>query len=474
MIRKVASVVLVMMLVLGSYANIPAEAQTASPSTATVTVSGVPTGTSSLAVEVTTDASVLTLSSASTDVSGALAVTGAEGVGIVSTSGDLPESFTVTVTLGGVADGTSALTVGMVLDMIGGTEITGASASSDVSSVTVSGDGGGSTTSSTSSTSSSSGVPGNLDADTITVTITGEAVNTGNALNVTIAFGDSSIATLASDNPTFAGTGATQLLTATDTATGVLTAVWDGTVTDNTVVLTAMLDAGATAGTTTVGVGKVEAAGGVDITDSVVAQVDPPSVTNGAGASGANCGTFGLLAPTGSIVGPGQAAVIFQTLESASPLQSASLNGVMAQIISDTPELCAAIVDLPSSGDLDLSLVVNCDAGSDTVSLGSIMVTAGDGGKLPKVRRAKVKNKKNKTTLRVAAKRLKPPSDVTFDIIPTTKTANKVRVKGKSIKANYDTSECIPDGSFINVSSPSGTDAREIKVMGSCSNSLVE
>ncbi|MBI1858570.1 MAG: hypothetical protein HYR97_05600 [Candidatus Melainabacteria bacterium] len=461
MIRKVASVVLVMMLVFGSYANIQAEAQTASPSTATITVSGVPTGTNSLAVEVTVDSSVLTLSSASSDVSGSLAVTGAEGVGIVSTSGDLPASFTVTVNLGGVAAGTSMVTVGMVLDMIGGTEIAGASASSDVSSVTVSGSGSTSSTSSTSS-SSTSGVPGNLDNDTLTVTITGDAVNTANALNVTIAFGDSSIAQLASANPTFMGTGATQLLTAADSATGVLTAVWDGTVTDNAVTLTAMLAAGAMAGTTSIGVAKVEAAGGVDITGSVVAQVSPESVTNGAAVAG-DCGSFALLAPT-SVTGPGEAAVGFSVSNAGSGL-SGTLNGSMVDFSGDGAGV--AIVDLPSSGDLDLSLSVSCVGASDTIALGSIMVNAGDGGKAPTVRRATAKNKSAKTTLTVFGKKLKGAS---FDIVPTDKTATAEKVGGKRIKATFDPAECIPDGSFVNVSTPSGTDAKAIKVMGACSN----
>lgn len=466
MIKKATSGVLVVLLVLSFFGYSPkAKAQTASPSQATISVSGVPAGTKSLAVEVTVDSAVLTLGSASTTVGGALAVTGMEGVGIVATSGELPESFDITVTFTGVAEGMSSVTVGMVLDMIGGTEIAGASAMSDVTSVTV---GAAPTSTSSSTTSSTGGVGGNLDNDTLTVTITGGEINTSTALNVTITFGDTSIAKLASANPTFMGAGATQLLTASDPDSGVLTVVWDGTITDNVVTITAMLEPGTMAGTTSIGVGKVEAAGGKDITSSVVAQVSPTSVTNSAEVAG-DCGTFALVAPT-SVTGPGSAAVGFSVSSGGANL-SGTLNGSM---VTFTDGAGVGIVDLPSSGNLDLSLDVMCSAGSDTIDLGSISVTAGSGDKVPVARRATAKNRSNETLLRVAGKNFRPPSDVTFDIIPTTRTADTVKIKSRSIKAEYQSSECIPDGSFVNVTSPAGTDGVRIKVRGDCANPLVE
>lgn len=467
MIKKLTSGMLVLALMFGSFANISAEAQTASPSSAEITVSGVPTGTKSLAVAITFDAGVLSLSSASTSVSGALAVTGAEGVGIVKTDGDLPDSFTITVNLGGKAEGTSAFTVGDVLDKIGGTALAGASASSNVSSVTVSGeDNGGSSTSTSTSSGSTGGVGGALDNDTVTVTITGADVNTATALNVTLAFGDSAVAMLSSDNPTFMGAGATQLLTSSDPDSGVLTVVWDGTITDNVAVITAMLEAGSKAGTTSIGVAKVEAAGGQDITSSVVAEVSPSSVTNSSEIAG-DCGTFELVAPL-SVTGPGKAAVGFKVSNAGSGL-SGTLNGSTVDFVAS--DAGVAIVTLPSSGDLDLSLSVNCVGASDEIDLGTIMVTAGDGGKAPKVKRAVAKNKNSKTVLNVKGNKLKGAS---FAVIPTDRTATSEKAKGKRIKATFDTSECIPDGSFVNVSNASGTDAKEIKVKGSCANSLVD
>ena len=124
MVKKATLGMLVVLLMCGLI-GLSAKALTASPSQAVITVSGVPTGTQGLAVEVTVDTSVVTLGSATSSVSGALAVTGSmsEGVGVISTSGDLPTTFTITVPLTGVAIGTSMIAVGNVLDKIGGTAI---------------------------------------------------------------------------------------------------------------------------------------------------------------------------------------------------------------------------------------------------------------------------------------------------------------------------------------------------------------
>ena len=454
MIKKATSGLLVMLLLMGMFGMPKAKAQTATPSEAKITVSGVPTGTKSLAVEVTVDAAVISLASATTTVSGGLAVTGSNGVGILSTSGDLPASLDITVTLGGVAAGTSAVTIGKVLDMIGGTEIAGASATSDVSSVTV-----GASTSTTSSTSSSTGGPGGLlSADTITVTITGEAVNNASALNVTLAFGTANVASLDSANPTFMGTGATQLLTASDPAMNILTAVWDGSITDNAAVITAMLAAGSTAGTTTISVTKVEGAGAVDITDSVVAQVSPSSVTNSAPGGTTGCGTFSLIGPD-SVTGPGKVAVAFDASD-ASDGTTATLNGAAATI---TDDVGVAIVDVNGSS-VALSLAVMCAAGSETVSLGSVAVTAGS-GKAPVVKRATAVSKASGSKLLISGKNLK---DASVSVLPDENEATSVKAKKKKITAKYDADNCIESGGFVNVTTTGGTSAKKIAVKGMC------
>lgn len=446
-----ASMVL-LLFVLG-FSFLQAEAQTASPSQAVISVSGVPTGNMGAAVEVTVNTAVVKLgSSASTDVSGGLVVVDSMslGVGIISFDADLPASFMITVPLEGVSEGSSALSVGNVLDMLGGTALTGASASVDVSSVTV-GAGGGPGT--------DTGAGGNLSADTFTVTITGDSVNTGMALNVTVAFTDSSVVSLDS-GVTFMGTGATQLLTNVDADTGVLSVVWDGAISDNQAVITGMLKPGSMAGTTMINVAKVEASGGIDITDSVAVVVDPDEITNSS-SSMTDVGTFTFIGPS-TVTGPGKAAFGFKAEDTMGTI-SATLNGATVSFVA--PDVGVAIVDLPASGMLDLMLVV----GSTTVDLGDVTVTAGTGTKLPKVRRASANNRSANTKLTVKGSRL---TGGTVEIVPTDRTASSETAKGKSIKATYPSSECIPDGSFVNVTTSAGTDARKIKVKGSCSNSL--
>ena len=468
MVKRATLSVLVMLLLFGLFVTnlTEAKAQTASPSQAVITVSGVPTGTQGLAVEVTVDTAVVTLISATSDVSGALVVTGSmsEGVGIINASGDLPASFTITVPLTGAAAGTSALSVGMVLDMLGGTEIVGASASVDVSSVTVAS----SSSTSSSSTSSSTGGPGGtLSADTITVTVNGDSVNSTNALNVTLSFSDSTVATL-DTGVTFMGTGAAQLLTDVNTQTNVLTAVWDGTITDGAAVLTAMLKPGTMAGTTTIAVTKVEAAGGLDITESVASTVSPSSVTNSSPGGSTDLGTFTFVGPS-AVTGPGKAAISFSATGAPSNL-TATLNGSKVDFVGDK-SVGIAIIDVTSS-DVALSLVVKSGSDSATVDLGTLSVTAGS-GKAPKVTSASAKNKSTGTTLSIKGKKFNKTS-TTVEIVPTDKSSSAVKVSGRAVKATYGSSDCIPSGSYVNVTTPGGVSSKKIKVKGSCSNPLVE
>ncbi len=112
-----------------------------SPSQIGISVSGVPSNVLGLAIPIILDTSVVSLgASASSSVSGSLTITGSrsEGVGIISTSTALPSTFTIIVPLVGIMVGTSMLSTGNVLDMLGGTVIAGASISVDTNSITVS------------------------------------------------------------------------------------------------------------------------------------------------------------------------------------------------------------------------------------------------------------------------------------------------------------------------------------------------
>ncbi len=465
MVKRATLFVLAMLLVFGITLNNEASAQVATPNQTVITVSGVPTGTTSLAVPVTVDTAVVKLGTASSSVSGALVVVGSmsEGIGIVSTTGDLPASFTITGALTGVTAGTSAVTLGAVADMLGGTAIAGATAASSVSSVTVASSS--TSTSSTSSTSSTGG--GALDKSTFTIMITGEAIKGTSAVNVTSAFADTSIATIDTTGITVTGTGISQLLTDANASTGVISAVWSGTSTDGTITISGKLKPGSMAGTTTFGVSKVEAQGGTDVTANVATVVDPTSITNGSSTSGGSA-TFTLLTPT-TVTGPGKAAVSF-TASGVTTGTTAKLNGANVSFL-DSNKVGIAIVDVPSSGSLSLSLVSTVSGMSTTTSLGSISVTAGT-GKAPKVKSAKVRNNASATKLTVLGMAF-APSATTVTIIPTDKTATTTTSSKSTVKANYASADCIPNGSFVNVTTAAGTSAKKITVMGACTNKLV-
>ena len=457
-----------MLLVVGMFSNIPAKAQVATPSQAVITVSGVPANTTSLAVEVTVDSAVITLGSPSTSVSGALGISGGNGVGVVATSGSLPASVTITVPLTGVAAGTSMITIGAVKNTLAGTGVAlvGATAVSDISSVTVASSST-TTSSTTSSTTSGSTGSGTVTPDTFTIMITGEAVKQTSALNVTVAFGDSSIAKLAT-GATVSGTGITSILTDANTTTNVLSAVWSGTSTDGVVTITGMLAPGTMGGTTSIGVAKIEAAGGTDITTNVVAIIDPTSVTNGSGSSSSGVGSFSLIGPS-TATGPGKVAVSFSATGAPSGI-TATLNGSKVEFNSGNT-VGTAIVDISSGTSVPLSLVATASGTSSTVSLGSIAVTQGTGKKVS-VKTASANNKATGTKLSVTGKGyVKDATTVT--IVPTNRTATTTSVMGAAIKATYSTSECIPNGSFVNVTTAAGTSAKKIKLRGACSNTLV-
>lgn len=462
MVKRATTFVLAMLLIVGMFLNIPAKAQVATPSQAVITVSGVPANTTSLAVEVTVDSSVITLGSPTTDVSGALGISGGNGVGVVATSGSLPASVTITVPLTGVAPGTSMITIGGVKDTLAatGVALTGATAMADISSVTVA-----SSSTTTSSTSSSTG-GGALDKSTFTIKVTGEAVKQTSALNVTVAFGDSSIVAL-DTGATVSGTGITSILTDANTTTNVLSAVWSGTSTDGVVTITGKLKPGTKGGTTSIGVAKVEAAGGTDITSNVAVTIDPTSVTNGSGSSSSGVGSFTLIGPT-SATGPGKVAVSFSATGTPSGI-SATLNGSKVEFASGNT-VGTAIVDISSGTSVPLSLVAKAGSSTSTINLGSITVTQGTGKKVG-VKTASVNNKAGKTVLSVTGMGFVKDA-TTVTIVPTNHTATSTTAMGSSIMASYSVSECIPKGSYVNVSTAAGTAAKKLTVRGACSNTL--
>lgn len=185
------------------------------------------------------------------------------------------------------------------------------------------------------------------------------------------------------------------------------------------------------------------------------------------------CGDYELITPS-SAISPGKVAVAFRTdAVSASMLTGAFLNSVLAEPVLNNDTDCVAIVDLPASGNLELTLEVNCksdegNAISDTIMLGTIEVFPGEPGTPPELKRLVAKNKKGQSAiLKIKGKSFaKPDFDGFIRLAPSGETESKAKIKRKKIKAKYDS--CIPDGSYANIFTKHGTVADLIKVKGQC------
>lgn len=105
------------------------------------------------------------------------------------------------------------------------------------------------------------------EIDSIDISLTGNALNTTSALNVTVLV-NSGTAQL--EKPiTFMGTGATLILTEVDAASNLVTVVWSGTITDGKATIKVKVKKGSVTGAPVFSVSSVKAAGDVDISTQV-------------------------------------------------------------------------------------------------------------------------------------------------------------------------------------------------------------
>ena len=120
-------------------------------------------------------------------------------------------------------------------------------------------------------TSSSSGGTAALAApvpDTYTIKLSGNELKSTTALNITVAFTPTGSAQI-DTGVTFKANGATTLLSDVNSANGLITVVWSGSVTDGVVTISGKLKKGSVTGTPSIAVTKVEKSGGVNITSSL-------------------------------------------------------------------------------------------------------------------------------------------------------------------------------------------------------------
>lgn len=311
---------------------------------------------------------------------------------------------------------------------------------------------------------------GRLMKDTITIRLLGQAVNLGPALNVTLSFGDPEVARLDSSNPAFEGLGVNALLTQSYPESNMVSVVWDDYIVNNEVRIITKLVPLTKAGRTGIKVKKVETVGGRDITDSIVALVEPQEVV-AIGIKDSNfLGNIDLI-EQGELTAPGKAAVAFEVERIPQANVLTRLNGSQVDFIDDNTGV--AIVDLPEDGGkLDLELEVSSSVTKEKVNIGTIDVLPSTGpGRRPHVRRAFADNNGTRK-LRIEGRRFGVlrfgRDDTKIEVVPANQDRERINLWKRQARFRLSESECVQEGSYVNVSHPAGTDAKKIIVVGEC------
>lgn len=108
-----------------------------SPKKIKISVDQVPDGQQSLVVPITFDKTILEITQASSDLSGALVVFSQDGVGVIQTNGNIASMFNLTVSVKGLKRGKTDISTGAVVDKLGGTAISGAIAQTKTKKIKV-------------------------------------------------------------------------------------------------------------------------------------------------------------------------------------------------------------------------------------------------------------------------------------------------------------------------------------------------
>jgi hypothetical protein len=313
---------------------------------------------------------------------------------------------------------------------------------------------------------------GGLSHNEFKIKLFGWPLNLTPALNIELSFSDPEIAKLSTTPPSLKAEGTNLLLSSSDPTSNTVSIVRTGEIIPNQEAeITVKLDPKTVMGATQIRVNKIEAAGGFDITDSVIAQIDPPIITNSNGTVKSELGRFTLIDP-GTLTAPGNAAIAFQ-LEDTPNIISATLNGQQVDFISGTTGI--AIIDLPKTKDKSiLSLTVNSPGKSKTIHLGDLKIDQGiPVGLPPRIKKAVALNNPGDTQFKLFGRKFGVrrfgKERVAVKVIPTNKATTNNDLKKRKFKERLANKSCIPFGSYVNISHPGGTAAKKIDVVGNCS-----
>lgn len=312
---------------------------------------------------------------------------------------------------------------------------------------------------------------GGLNQNEFTIKLFGWPLNLTPALNIKLSFSDPGVAKLSSASPSFEAQGTSLLLSSSDVNNNTISILrTEEIIPNNEMKIKVKVDPGLIMGATEITIDKIEAAGGFDITDSIITQIDPPLITNTKGVVISELGSFTLLDP-GKLIAPGDAAIAFKIVDTPNII-SAEVNGNPVDFIGKNTGI--AIVDLPKDKSKSiLSLTVYAKGKSDTMHLGDLKIDKGISiGLPPRIRKAIAVNEAGNTKFKLIGRKFGikrfGKDDVDIEVIPINKSTTNDFLKKRSFKDRLTDNSCIPYGSYVNISHPGGTRAKKIDVIGNC------
>ncbi len=309
-----------------------------------------------------------------------------------------------------------------------------------------------------------------LSNNTFKITLYGTPINLAPAVNIQLSFSNPEVASLSTEPPEFKALNVHQLITASNPDTNTLSAVWDDMIPNNEATITFMLTPGTAKGFSTIKIDKVETARGLDITNSIISVIENPNIINTAGIITTGFGEFTLLDP-GKLISPGKAAIAFRVKNIPGNIK-ATLNGEDVNFIDN--ELGIAVINLLSDNDqLDLNLSILEEDQSTTINLGKVKVDKGTSGLYPPhIRKATAINHLNYTDFEIEGRQFGVKrfgkDGTNIQIVPGARPITNDHLRSRRTRQLLNPTDCIPYGSYVNLSHSAGTTTKKISVVNHC------
>ncbi len=309
-----------------------------------------------------------------------------------------------------------------------------------------------------------------LSNNTFKITLYGTPINLAPAFNIQLSFSNPEVASLSTEPPEFKALNVHQLITASNPDTNTISAVWDDMIPNNEATITFMLTPGTTKGFSTIKIDKVETARGLDITDSIISVIENPNVINTAGITTTRFGEFTLLDP-GKLTSPGKAAIAFRAKNIPGDVK-VTLNGEKVDFINN--ELGIAVISLlPDNDQLNLNLSILQEDQSTTINLGKLKVDKGTSELYPPhIRQATAINHLNYTDFKIEGKQFGVKrfgkDGTSIQIVPGALPITNDHLRSRRTRQLLNPTDCIPYGSYVNLSHSAGTTTKKISVVNPC------